>query len=152
MSESEQRKVLDTLLDWTGAESLCRPTHCVLKLPEVIALAQGGLIEIGAHTVTHTSLSALPVASQKNEIWKSKTYLDEKLDSPVTSFSYPYGRRSDYTAETVQLVREAGFACACSNFPGVVQRSADRFQLPRLHVHDWDGETFSRWLWGWFQG
>jgi peptidoglycan/xylan/chitin deacetylase (PgdA/CDA1 family) len=151
MSKSEQRKVLDSLLGWAGAEPFCRLTRCVLKLPEVTTLAQGGLIEIGAHTVTHSSLSALPVAAQRNEIWKSKTYLEENLGSPVTSFSYPYGKQGDYTVETVKLVREAGFACACSNFPGVVQRSVDRFQLPRLHVHDWDGEMFSRWLWRWFQ-
>jgi peptidoglycan/xylan/chitin deacetylase (PgdA/CDA1 family) len=110
------------------------------------------LIEIGAHTVTHPSLSALPIASQREEIWQSKTGLEEILDRPVTSFAYPYGKRSDYSAETVALVREAEFVCACSNFAGLVSQSTDRFQLPRVHVPDCDGEEFVKQLSGWFDG
>ncbi len=111
------------------------------------ALARGELIEIGAHTVTHPALSALPLTSQREEILESKARLGKILNRPVDSFSYPYGALS---AETVGAVREAGFACACSASAGIVGRSTDRFQLPRVHVEDWDGEEFAKQLSRWF--
>jgi peptidoglycan/xylan/chitin deacetylase (PgdA/CDA1 family) len=148
MSAGERGEVLDTLLEWAGVEPLCRPTHRVLDRSEAIALAQGGQIDVGAHTVTHPSLSTLSVAAQREEIRKSKIYLEEELCSPVTSFSYPYGKASDYTSETITLVQEAGFTCACSNYPGAVQRTVDPFQLPRVQVPDVDGWSFKGWLRG----
>lgn len=140
---NEQQKVLDELLAWAGATPAGRPMHRVLSTEEAAALAQGNLIEIGAHTVTHPALSALSAASQQKEIQQSKTYLEQALGQPVTSFAYPYGR---YAAETVRIVREAGFSCACTTDTGIVRRHTSRFQLPRLQVLNWDGETFAEWL------
>ena len=102
--------------------------------------------------MTHPALSALPAALQRDEILKSKARLEEFLGSPVDSFAYPYGKRGDYTAETVAIVQEAGFSCACSNFAGVVERLSNPFQLPRMHVQDWDGDEFARRLSRWFDG
>jgi peptidoglycan/xylan/chitin deacetylase (PgdA/CDA1 family) len=150
LTEDQQRKALDQLLTWSGAEPAVRPTQRPLTLEEVVALAQGGLIEVGTHTMTHPVLSTLPEASQREEILESKSWLEEILNRQVTSFSYPYGSRSAYTAETVSLVREAGFSCACSAFAGVVERSTDPFELPRVWVRDWDGDRFARRLSRWF--
>ena len=47
------------------------------------------------------------------------------------------------------MVRDAGFSHACANWPGVVTRGVDPFELPRMHVFDGDGDGFeaqlSRW-------
>ncbi len=150
LPEDEQRNVLDELQTWAGAESAGRSTHRSLSLEEVAALARGKLIEVGAHTMTHPALSALPVASQREEIQRSKARLEDILGQPVTSFAYPYGKREHYTPETVGIVREQGFACACSNFPGTVDRSTDPFRLPRVVVDNWKGEMFARQLSRWF--
>jgi peptidoglycan/xylan/chitin deacetylase (PgdA/CDA1 family) len=150
LTEDKRQKALDELLAWAGDEPGARSTYRLLSYEEVFALTQGELMEVGAHTVTHPELSTLPAVSQRNEIQQSKAQLEEVLGRPVTSFAYPYGTRSDYTAETVRIVREAGFACACSNIHGVVGQSTDRFQLPRVHVQNWDGEEFARLLSRWF--
>ncbi len=147
MAEGERRRVLDELRGWAGAEPTSRPSHHLLSLEEAVALAQGELIEVGAHTVTHPTLSTLPPATQRDEILGSKARLEEILGHPVTSFSYPYGNRS---AETVGIVRNAGFACACSTRTDVVGPSTNRFRLPRVQVQDWDGEEFATWLSKWF--
>jgi peptidoglycan/xylan/chitin deacetylase (PgdA/CDA1 family) len=144
LPEAERRPVLDELLAWAGAEPVGRSTYRALSPDELFRLAEGNLVEVGAHTVSHPVLSALPATAQLAEVQESKARLEEILGRPVISFAYPYGTRSDYTSETVAVVREAGFACACSNFSGVVRRRTDRFQLPRVIVRDWDGTEFAR--------
>ena len=143
--------MLGELHRWAGAEPASRLSHRTLSYEEVVALSKGGLIEVGAHTVTHQALSALPAASQRDEILESKTRLEKILRRPVTSFAYPYGKQDHYTPETVNIVREAGFTCACSNFAGLVEQSTDPFQLPRIPVVDWSGEEFANMLSSWFR-
>lgn len=150
MPETERSEVLDEIRSWAGVESTCRQTHRMLNPNEVSNLEERGLIEVGAHTVTHPVLSALEESEQKAEIEESKAKLEEVLEHPVSSFSYPYGSRSDYTKKTVALVRKAGFVCACSNFPDAIWRFTDRFQLPRFVVRDWDGDEFRHHLQKWF--
>jgi peptidoglycan/xylan/chitin deacetylase (PgdA/CDA1 family) len=150
-ANEEQRRVLVELRRWAGVDPEGRPSsRLLLSLEEAAALAKGDLVEIGAHTVTHPSLSSLSLDSQRNEILRSKATLEEIGGEPVTSFAYPYGKRRDYSAQTVALVREAGFTCACSNFPGVVTPSTDVFQLPRIHVNNWSGDRFAEHLAKWF--
>lgn len=151
LPERDRRKILDELLAWAGAEPGGRPTHRTLSANELYQMAEGKLVEVGAHTVSHPVLSALPATAQRAEIKESKARLEEILGRPVTSFAYPYGSPSDYTSETVTAVREAKFTCACSNFAGVVWRGTDHFQLPRFVVRDWNGEEFARRLWEWFR-
>jgi peptidoglycan/xylan/chitin deacetylase (PgdA/CDA1 family) len=140
----ERRRVLDALLTWSGLPSGVRSTHRPLTPDELTRLAEGPLIEIGAHSVTHPVLSLLSAASQREEILQSKAYLETRLGSPVTSFAYPYGSPCDYSAETVAILQDAGFECAASTVSDRVARDADRFQLPRLYVGNWDGEEFAR--------
>ena len=149
--EEERRRVLRELRTWAGAQTKGQATRRALAPDEVLRLADGELIEVGAHTVNHPVLSELSPEAQRAEIVGSKTSLEDILGQPVNSFSYPFGSRSDYTAETVRIVRKAGFTCACSNFPGTVRRRTDRFQLPRFLVRDWDGDEFARRLEEWFR-
>jgi peptidoglycan/xylan/chitin deacetylase (PgdA/CDA1 family) len=146
LPESVRREALDDLSVWASDRPEDRPADLALSADELVALAQDELVEIGSHTVTHPVLSALPAALQQDEIQQSKAGLEETLGRPVTSFAYPYGARCNYTDETVAIVRESGFNCACSTLEGAVERDADRFQLPRVQVQDWDGEEFAKWL------
>jgi peptidoglycan/xylan/chitin deacetylase (PgdA/CDA1 family) len=151
LTGQERHKVLSLLRTWAGADSAARPSHRLLSAGELRALADGDLIEIGAHTMTHPALDTLPPSAQWDEIQQSKMRLEDLLGRSVSSFAYPFGRRCDYLPETVSIVRDVGFARACSNFSGVVEPSTDRFQLPRVQVQDWDGEEFSRRLERWFE-
>ena len=146
LDELEQQDILNQLLAWAGAEPRARTTHRLLLPEEIISLGRGGLYEVGAHSVTHASLPIQPIVSQCHEIQQSKAYLEGILGNPVTNFAYPYG---DYTAETVGLVKEAGFSSACTTNAGVVSSKTDCFQLPRFEVLDCDGEEFERRLLKW---
>jgi peptidoglycan/xylan/chitin deacetylase (PgdA/CDA1 family) len=146
-----RQRALDELLAWGGMEPVARPSHRPLSADEVAKLAQNGLVEVGAHTVHHPVLAALPLAPEGVEIRSSKTQLEEMLGRPVQSFAYPYGSPRDYTPESVHKVREAGFRCACSNFAARIRRRSDLYQLPRFLVRDWGGEEFARRLSEWFR-
>jgi peptidoglycan/xylan/chitin deacetylase (PgdA/CDA1 family) len=115
---------------------------------ELIQLQQGGLVEVGGHTLTHVSLSSLPTAAQKAEILQGKMVLENFLGTPVKNFAYPFG---EHSKETPSLVKEAGFQSACTIIPRSLYRNADPFLLPRFDVRDWDGDEFERYLTEWFR-
>jgi peptidoglycan/xylan/chitin deacetylase (PgdA/CDA1 family) len=144
LPEEEKWRALGELRRWACIEPEVRPSHRILSPQETISLADGGLVEIGTHTVSHPVLSTLPAAAQQDEIRYSKFHLEEVLGREVTSFAYPHGLKSTYTADTVALVRDAGFTCACSAFAGVVRRCSDAYELPRVEVRDVDGDAFAQ--------
>lgn len=144
-----------------GATAAGRATHRCCTADQLRELAEppnpanpanpnNSLIEIGAHTVLHPSLGHISVQDQRREIFDSKAALESLLQRPITSFSYPFGTRSDYTADTISLLREAGFARACSNFAEPLLPGVDRYQLPRRVVMDWTGEELVHKLAKWF--
>lgn len=148
---AEQRGALDQLAHQAGVDTAGRRPYRTLSPDEVAALARGGLVEIGAHTMTHPVLSGLPVAAQQSEIRQSKARLEEILERPVSSFAYPFGGYEHFTRQSIRIVREAGFACGCSAVAGAVTRSADPYQLPRLYMEDMDGECFASLLSSWLR-
>lgn len=151
LAAPDREAVLASVRAWAGAGAEGRATHRALTAAGLRQLAADGLVEVGAHTVTHPVLASLPLEAQRAEMAQSKTALEAALGAPVTSFAYPYGTRSDYTPDTVALARQAGFEQACSNFPGAARRGTDPFQLPRMLVRDWPADEFARRLDGWLR-
>jgi glycosyltransferase involved in cell wall biosynthesis/peptidoglycan/xylan/chitin deacetylase (PgdA/CDA1 family) len=136
--------VLDQIADWSGAPRQARPSRRVLSLDEVVQLSDIEGAEIGAHTVTHPLLVALPLGRQREEIVGGRQRLEDLVGADVRNFAYPHGRRADYSAETVALVEEAGFSLACAGEGGAVGSSPARLELSRLMVEDWDGTELER--------
>jgi peptidoglycan/xylan/chitin deacetylase (PgdA/CDA1 family) len=144
LPDHEREAVLGELRKQAGTVAAVRPTHRTLRPEELIELADGGLVEVGAHTETHPVLAALAPSAQEQEIRRSKGRLEGILGREVRSFTYPYGSRQDYTSTTIAAVREAGFAFACSTSRGLVFRGTDPYQLPRAVVRDSSGEAFAQ--------
>lgn len=149
LGHEEREAVLGFLGSQAGTNGKVRPGYRALTSDEVSRLAEGGLVEIGSHTVTHPVLSAQPREVQRWEMVNSKRHLEAMVGDPVTTFCYPYG---DTCETTTQLAQEAGFEAACSTFQRLVRRQADPFQLPRFFVDDWDGDEFARRLYKHFSG
>ncbi len=118
-------------------------THRVMTVDELRLLAGSGSATIGAHTVTHTRLSSLSKEAQREEITASKKQLEAWLGREISVFSYPFGRRPDYTKQSIALCREVGFTRAAANFPGQAHRWTDPYQIPRHLVRNWPLETFA---------
>lgn len=128
--------------------SAARATHRPMTADQVHALSRSRCVEVGGHTVTHPVLSRLGLDRQREEIVNCRRRLTEIVGRPIDGFSYPYGTRRDFTRETADLVREAGFSYACANVPGLAAGGSgdahDRYALPRVIVRDWDGDEFAR--------
>ncbi|MDB5319203.1 MAG: polysaccharide deacetylase [Phycisphaerales bacterium] len=138
----ERHRALTQLNQWAGVRAQPRPTHRMMTPAQLCGLTRTGLIEVGGHTVNHPLLSSESGAVQHREMFDCKATLESILQRPVTSFSYPFGGRRDYTADSVAAVKAAGFDFACSNFPGPILPGQDMFQLPRMLVRNWSADEF----------
>jgi len=95
-------------------------------------------ISIGSHTVTHCRLASVDAHRQRAEIVESKQILEETLGRPVAAFAYPYGSALDYTADTRQIVIDAGYTLAVSNQYGPNAPGADLWTLRRIWIDETD--------------
>jgi peptidoglycan/xylan/chitin deacetylase (PgdA/CDA1 family) len=135
---------LTQLRRWAGAGEEWRESNRAMTVGELQRLGQSRLATIGAHAVMHTPLSSLSLAEQRKEIEESRKQLELWLGREVTVFSYPFGQRCDYTQESVDLCREAGFVKAAANFPGQAHRWTDCYQIPRLVIRNWPPAVFEK--------
>ena len=87
--------------------------------------------EFGSHTLSHADLSTCSDEEARKQIFDSKEAVEELTGQPTVCFCYPYGR---FTASSRDLVKEAGYAVACSTRKGVATPETDRFALPRINV------------------
>jgi peptidoglycan/xylan/chitin deacetylase (PgdA/CDA1 family) len=147
----ERNRALQQLHEWSAQPTAPRPSHRMMTPAQMRDLTRAGLIDIGGHTVNHPLLSRESAEIQQREIQDCKTTLQFILDREVTTFSYPFGGRRDYTPDTIAAVQHAGFHHACSNFPGHLLPGHDLHQLPRMLVRNWPAEQFRHWLLALFQ-
>jgi peptidoglycan/xylan/chitin deacetylase (PgdA/CDA1 family) len=139
LGDADRRRALELLRDVFHVAA--HPDGRSLTVDELDELAAVKPISVGAHTCTHPVLRGLTTDEARDEIHRSKRWLEERLGRPVRAFSYPFGGRQHYGAAAVELVREAGFELACSAEPGTVPWNPDAFQLPRVIVGAWDGDV-----------
>ena len=101
------------------------------------AVADAG-VDIGSHSLTHRSMARLPREQQVVEARDSRRRLEDILGRPVTTFAYPFGTRADYSDETAQVLREAGYDLAFTSQHGALQAGLDPLALPRVKVESGD--------------
>ncbi|MFP4573037.1 MAG: glycosyltransferase [Desulfobacterales bacterium] len=86
-------------------------------------------IEIGSHTLNHPILSKIPSERLADEISASRHILEEKLNKPVYTFSYPNGTPADISKQAVSAVKKAGYKGAAVT-AGLTPK--DPFLIPRM--------------------
>lgn len=106
------------------------PRLSFLTSAEIHELMRHG-IEMGAHTVSHADLSAIPFDDAVREVADSKRSLEELLGRPVTTFAYPFGRFTQAVRDEVSTL----FDCAVSTRLGYARAGSDPFALERCDVY-----------------
>jgi glycosyltransferase involved in cell wall biosynthesis/peptidoglycan/xylan/chitin deacetylase (PgdA/CDA1 family) len=110
-------------------------TVALLDADGLRALAGRG-VEIGSHASTHRLMSRVPHDELEEELRGSAVKLQTLGLPRPRAFAYPHG---DWTPEVAQAVAEAGYEVAFTVDPGVVERGAHRYALPRIEVLAGDG-------------
>jgi peptidoglycan/xylan/chitin deacetylase (PgdA/CDA1 family) len=74
--------------------------------------------EVGSHTWSHADLRRCDVRTMREELTRSKDYLEHTLGRPVFGFAYPYGA---YTSVSQRMVKECGYLFARTTVQGNIE-------------------------------
>jgi peptidoglycan/xylan/chitin deacetylase (PgdA/CDA1 family) len=126
----KQHDLAGTLFMTTGfVEAPGAPTR-MLNWRELGEIRDQG-IEIGAHTCLHPQLDQLAGPRLREELYVSKSTLEDKLGITVPGLAYPYGYSN---ARVRQVARELDYGYGYAVANAVTTSAADNFALPRLTV------------------
>lgn len=111
---------------------------------DIMILLENG-IDIGSHTVDHGFLPDLSDAEARREIYESKALLENRLQRPITTFSYPGG---GFNAAARQHVIDAGYVGATATHPGAHKPypDDDPYALKRIRISRTSDNLFVFWL------
>jgi peptidoglycan/xylan/chitin deacetylase (PgdA/CDA1 family) len=100
-----------------------------LNAKQIAQLIEQGW-ELGSHSQTHANLRKSGVSIEK-ELTGSKETLELLFDTPVRSFSYPYGSA---TPAITQLVKASGYRSAVGIGASITHRTKNLYYLSRNEV------------------
>ena len=133
LQHDERREFLSTIIAWSGCASAPKGDIRPMTRDELRELARLPGMSVGAHSQSHVYLPTQPETAKRAEIVGSKLQLEEVIDEPVHSFSYPYGG-VDHPA--ARIAYEAAFTSAVTTQAGLVTVERDPYHLPRVNVAD----------------
>jgi peptidoglycan/xylan/chitin deacetylase (PgdA/CDA1 family) len=87
-------------------------------------------VALGAHTVNHPDLAALPEDEVERELRDCRTCLEDQTSQAVETFAYPYGASSP----AIRLAVSRHYRLGCGTALGFVDSRSDPFLLPRVDV------------------
>ncbi len=96
-------------------------------------MQESGLVEFGAHTMTHVNLEKVDDKIAQKEIVQSKKAVEKLTGFTCFSFAYPYGRYNDHH---IEMVKNAGFTTAVTTKKAILAfDNANAYTLPRLSIN-----------------
>jgi len=105
----------------------------IMSWDQVEAVDAHELGRVANHTHTHAHMPQQSLETNREDIARTQTLLEEHLGRTPTLFSYPYG---EYTPEIAELVAEAGFTAAFGQHSGPIARTNPMHTLRRYAVNE----------------
>lgn len=102
----------------------------LLSWDQIRELQSGG-IDFGAHSLTHPDMPKLSDSQIEQEMIESKRLIEEKLQSPIASFAYPFGRYDQRCCD----IAKRHFQCACCDDLGLMDGQSNPFAFPRVETY-----------------
>ncbi|GBU09477.1 polysaccharide deacetylase Ecf1 [Gammaproteobacteria bacterium] len=97
---------------------------------QINEMQASGLVEFGAHTLTHCNITTLTDDQAELEIYASKIKVEELTQAACTSFAYPYGCFED---RHIAILKKLGFSSAFTVKKRILPLT-DPFRIPRSSV------------------
>jgi len=107
---------------------------CPLMSDEQIRTAQKMGFEIGAHSLDHFPLTDFSEEDIVYEVTKSKEAIENVLEKPIQTFSYPYGSVDE---RVKKIVSDSGFLFACGVYSGSAKFSQSMMDFRRLAINQY---------------
>jgi len=98
---------------------------------QVKQLHEAGM-EIGSHSLSHPYSTTLSADQLLTEMQHSKDQIEQHIGTDVKSFAYPYG---DYSRQTHQVARSAGYRYICTSKPGLCHTNSQIMGRNSIHSH-----------------
>jgi peptidoglycan/xylan/chitin deacetylase (PgdA/CDA1 family) len=118
------------LCEHLGMNDFGEINDLMLTWGQVREMSNGG-ISFGAHTMSHPVLARLSLEKAQEEVSESKKKIEAMIGKQVDSFSYPFGKRTDYSKSLIPLLREMHFECAVTTEALPNRRCVNLFELHR---------------------
>ena len=111
------------------------PLYAFMNWDQVREMDASPLVDFGAHTVDHVSLTKINKDKMRWQIDESVSMVTRELGHPCEFFSYPEGQSDDYDFNVIAYLRAVGFDHALASIDGCNDlASTDPFDIRRIMV------------------
>ena len=132
---SERKSMFQQLIENGGGRSSDRKEYRSIDKEELKRMADSELVNIGAHTVTHSCMALLGENELRLEVTEPKTMIEEITGKEVVDFSYPFGNASDRGKIADAILKEEGYKTIATTAGGVARNgNRDKYEIPRNSV------------------
>jgi peptidoglycan/xylan/chitin deacetylase (PgdA/CDA1 family) len=102
---------------------------------QVERMSQFGM-EIGAHSVTHRSLSKISNEGVVHEIEKSKEAIEQRIQKSCIHFAFPFGKQRDCKYGLIDQFKKTGFQSCLLNIQGYNHIKPESFYFKRIAMKE----------------
>ena len=100
---------------------------------QIKEISEFDFVHIGNHSHTHDYLVDKNDNEIRDDIMKSIQIFKDKLNYETKFFAYPFG---EYKESYKKIVEDLGFKYAFGQHSGVIDKTKDKFELPRFPINE----------------
>ena len=125
---------------WDQDNPEIRPKR-IMSTEHLRALSADPLVDLGSHTVDHVSMRQLTEDDMRDQVLESRRSLEDVSGRPINMFSYPFGQRDDFSSETEDVLRRAGYEMAVTTCWGTRNSVRNGLRLRRIWLKEADDDS-----------
>lgn len=130
--QTEAIERLDSLAMQNGIDPKQIVDDLMMSAHELKLFSQEPLVDIGAHTVSHSNLTQISDEELRNELDQSRDDIEHIVGYRPRHFAYPYGKIANASSREFMMAKQLGFDLSVTTEPDVLSENAGQ-DLHALH-------------------